>query len=415
MAIFAEKLAVDEKLPYKLAAAFFKLDGGFLAISYPLLIAPSIVEIFTNQFDPALAVSLSLAERILQLLFLFFVSFKWARMLKMKSFPFKASSLAKVFTIGMFLWALLVLPPAIFIGVSQSKAHALSFALLVLLVVPGLIIGYRYFMYSFPISFTNASLIEASVTARTYVMVDRLLPLRCLAAPTGITLTLTALSSALYPDGRSLSLSLIGACFSGLLWVLSCYLGLGFGIALLGEKSWRELEFDPYREARTSTLTLQAPHFLGKMLSFKSGIRFLLVSLLIWFGNISRLELMKPAPEITLISTSVKDDIATIVLQIKDEDYKFRGFQPIHFSLAGERFLESPGQLAGVISQSPSEATLGTHMKIEGDPRFQLPYSDKPLELTLEFQCTRSGDALTALQDLWLWYRHVKIMQVKLS
>lgn len=405
--------------PHKLAAGLLAADHTLVLYCYPFLTLPLFVEEFVNRFSPTFAFVLSGGERTIELIFLFLLGIRWADKLRaqnetlpspgiLEQANFRAFTFARLLLTGFVLWALVIFPPAL--SIAGGKFQSTIFLALFL---PGIILSYRYFMYFFPILFSprGQSMARSLHSAAQFVKSDFLLPFRILAAPLGISTLISSLCAAPFPDGRDIYLSLLGDLFSPLLWVLSCYLGLAFALLMLSEKEWRELGLDPYRHARLDTLSILSPGWLASILSVRSGIKFLIVGSLVWAGNQIRLELMPPPGEITIKSVEVAEDTVTMNIEVKDLKYDLRAFQPVNLRLAGEKYLETSDSSA-VIAPSP-EKVISPETTDSPDLRFYVPHTTEPVQLTLIFKALRSGEQLTALQDLYLWYRHARIAQVK--
>ncbi len=405
--------------PHRLAAGLLGADRNFVLVLYPLLALPLFVEEFADRFNPAFTFILPGSERAVELIFLFFLGFRWARKLRPQtdSMPrqpepahFPASAFARLFFTGFVLWALVIFPPALSLAGGRFQGF-----IFVALFLPGIILSYRYFMYFFPILFSpgGQSLAKSLDSAAQFVRNDLLLPLRVLAAPLGVSTFLSSLCAAPFPDGRDIYLSLLGDLFSPLLWILSCYLGLAFALLMLPDKEWREFNLDPYRHARIDTLSILSPGWLASILSFKSGIKFLIIAAFVWAGNQIRLEFMPPAGEITVKSVDVSGNTVTMNIEVTDPKYRLRAFRPVHLRLAGEKYLET-GDSSALVAPFP-EKVLSPEITDSPDLRIFIPPASKPVELTLIFKASRSGGQLTALQDLYLWYRHAKIANVRFA
>ena len=385
-----------------LAAALIRSDFQFLLGIYPILVLPQILGNFVL-FEHTAGIAILFAlSRSIEVGLLFVVTRRLFNKLSLapKSWSFQA--FGKFLFVGFFIWLLLILPG---IPAMIFERQNISFALHLLLVLPGLFCWYRYYFYFVPLGASqDISIKEALSSSASFINADPFLPFRTLVAPIGVWLFLTSLPFLPYPDGRDLTFVIAADILSGSFWVLSTYLSLAFAIIYIGDPSWRLLGLDPYRTSRIDTLKHRAPPLITKILSPK-GSFFVLLALGIpfWLINLGRLLDLPPAPEITLISASALNNQVQIVLDLKDEKYKYRGFQPLNFHLAGEK--ES-------ISRNPDKATVEG---LEGNRLLSLYPAKDPVKLTLAFTTSRSGRALLELEDLFLWYKGVKITQVRLS
>ena len=395
-----------------LAAGLLWADRWILLAMYPFIIAPALIEDVVNRFDPAIAFGLSTADRAVELIFLAVISMRWAGRLGTGPGKLRISDFIQLLTFGFLLWVMIVFPPALAGALGETLSLEVQTLLFAALFLPGVFLSYRYFMYFFPIIFGSGPLRSKLAAAASFLEGEKYLPLKVLAAPAGITGLLMALFSAPYPDGRSFVLSVFGDVSSGLLWLTGCYLGLAYGLILTGDKAWREMNLDPYREARLTTIALGAPSWLGPLLSLKAGSRMLIVAMFVWIGNYTRLELMPPAASIVVTGAEASGDLAQVNIEVVDERYGLRAFRPVHFRLAGENYLDGKSA-SSLIAPVPFKVESTEITADMSDLRFYIPVRTVPVRLTLMFRTARSGEALTALQDLFLWYRHAKIAPVK--
>lgn len=412
MEVNIDPAKLKNTLPYELTAGLIAVDLRLLLISYPIISLPSVIEDFLNPLNSFTALALSLTEKVLQLIFLCVFSHRWANRLRKDPKELSFASLLNILITGLVLWCLLALPPFIALRTDKSDFDFLP-SLLLLGLIPGVVIGFRYWMYFLPMSFGRKPLLQSLVIAKSFVVVDKWLPLKTLVGPLGVSLLLMSLLSIPYPDGRSAALNGLIDITSGLIWLLSCYTSLAFGLLMLSEKSWYELSLDPYREARLSTIVLQSVWPLTNLLNVKAGLRMLLLSALIWFGNIIRLEFMPPSGRVEVVSAFAEEDKAFVQLKITDQGFKFRGMQPVAFSLAGGQFIESGANPSHIVCRYPNIVRVADAKNPSDNFLFSLPRQPGELTVDLEFQCSRSGAALRELEDLFLWYRKVKLDQIR--
>ncbi|NMC62492.1 MAG: hypothetical protein GYA55_04920, partial [SAR324 cluster bacterium] len=314
---------------------------------------------------------------------------------------------------GFLLWALVILPPTILSSVAGISFSDELLIVYPIMIVPGIMISYKYFMYFFPMTFARRSFFVNLKLAGDFVTQDKYLPIRILVVPIGVSTLLLSLCAAPYPDGRNLTMSLVSGLFVPIEWVLSCYIALSYALNVLNEKAWREYDLDPYREGRCSTIMFGTPKILSSLFKTKNGIRMLIIGLFVWIGNYTRLEIVPPPVTIKILGTEVTGNIVKLDIEASDTNYNFRSFRPIHFRLAGEKYLERSSGSNVLISSHPLKATAQPELEKSADLRFFVPSSKTPIRISLTFEASRSGEALTALQDLYLWYRHAKIAPVK--
>ena len=124
--------------------------------------------------------------------------------------------------------------------------------------------------------------------------------------------------------------------------------------------------------------------------------------------------MLPPAAQISIKSVEVADDIVTMNVDVTDPEYALRGFQPVNFRLAGEKYPEMRDSSA-IVASVPEKVLSPAVTADVPDLRFYVPPSTEPVQLTMIFKASRSGEALTALQDLYLFYRHAKIERVQFN
>lgn len=405
--------SIDNDKAALFAAGLLWSDRFWFLGFYLLLTAPVWIQELTNRFDPSNALFISIAERGLELLFLFCMSTRWAKRLRSSTLPLPPGIAIQFTFFGFLLWALVILPPTILSSIAGISSFDRLFIVYLIMVIPGIMISYKYFMYFFPMTFGRRSFLVNLKLAGDFITQDRYLPIRILVVPIGISTLLLSLCAAPYPDGRNLTFSLISGLFMPIEWVLSCYIALAYALNSLTEKAWREYDLDPYREGRCTTIMFGTPKILSALFKSKNGIRMLIIGLFVWIGNYTRLEVLSPPVTIKVLGAEVAGNMVKLDIEANDTNYNFRSFRPIHFRLAGEKYLEKGSGSSVLISSHPLKATAQLELEKSSDLRFYVPSSKSPLRISLTFEATRSGDALTALQDLYLWYRHAKISPVK--
>lgn len=338
---------------------------------------------------------LQILDRLFELTFLFAVGRRW--LIRFKASPLSPlaglrSYLLLMFT-GFVFWLLFSIPLLVIIG-SISIAVKSVF---VFMLLPATLLALKFYMYFFPLTLGISNMREVLNMASGFLNTDRALPLRILAAPAGWSLLLAGLARLPSPDGRLPVLDGISVLCLASFWVFSTYLSIAAGLRCLDDLNWKRFALEPYRQARLTTLIVQAPGLAGRLLTPRSGLILMLIGGLVWLGNLQRLATLPPAAEIKLQKIEVSENRAILELEVTDPDYSLRGFVPLYFALAGQN--------REILSAYPVRATL----KQSGtDALFGLPSSPGAV-LELEFTTDRDQDSLLALEDAYLWYRHARI------
>lgn len=390
----------DDKVlsPYSVASGLIAQDYKILPLLYLLLIFPQLISNFFEEMPALLQLSL---ERLAQLVFISIVTLRWIKTFKKENLKLNVRSLIAYFITGYLVWMTVLMPLLIpVVEGNMSGAASLS----VFLLIPALFLLNKYFFYFFPMlnGITNPRKVMESSLSITQA--ERNLPYKTLITGFGyLSLIVTSLL-AFSPDGRSLTVNFLVGLASGILWLIHTYVSLGAALVHWSDKDWHENKLEPYRNARLASISFAAPRLLTHFLLPKQGLLALSVSLLIWFGNMLALEGLKPAPEITIVSAAMKDDkTLSVVLDLEDKEYEFRGFQPLFFHLAGEKGV--------VVSEG---VKVFDPAKPEDDIKFGLQQSDQKVKLQLDFQCTRNAEGMKKLEDLYLWYRSYRLYKIKL-
>jgi hypothetical protein len=132
--------------------------------------------------------------------------------------------------------------------------------------------------------------------------------------------------------------------------------------------------------------------------------KVLIVAVLLLGGTMFRLLSEPPAPQISIVDTVVSDKKVSLTLRVVDPQFKLRGFTPTAFSLRG-----SSGVLVStkLVTASPSAK--------QDETVVQLPATDEPVILLLEFETDRNEKDLRVLTDLHLWYHLHQLVRVEVA
>jgi hypothetical protein len=84
----------------------------------------------------------------------------------------------------------------------------------------------------------------------------------------------------------------------------------------------------------------------------------------------------------------------SVVVELSDPIYKFRGFNPYAFSLATQTGMEVVSSRIEKISLSPNGEVL----------RGSFPSQIGPVKLYLDFKSHKTDEALRGMDNLYLWY-----------
>ena len=237
---------------------------------------------------------------------------------------------------------------------------------------------------------------------------DKLLPLKAMAAPFALMVLLDNSLAIFAPENEIPFITLIRLIFSETFFFLGTYLALAICFVKLPAKEWHDLGLEPYREARFTTVALQAPRYVSKLLLPKNAVKMLFLGVLIGLANMAVLATKKPSADITVSSIQATKDSLVLKLHLSDEQ-QFRSFSPIWLSVAGpdKEPVTDPMQPVDIQIYDGQFKTMAELFK-------ERKNSDE-LELTLTFSSTRPGEDMKAIEDLHLWYRSAKLQQLDMQ
>ncbi|MBN8551202.1 MAG: hypothetical protein J0M12_17955 [Deltaproteobacteria bacterium] len=384
---------------YEVACGMLLQDWKILLPLYLLLISPQFAATVIPAEDPQNAILLLLAGRVIDLCFLFLVGFLWLRRLSLKPRAFSFKPLFPLVSAGTALWMTVTIPLAV-----QFTALPGSIKMMFLvLLIPAILINFRLFFFFVPLLFGQRAGRDALNLTKSFTDSDQYAALKVVLAPAAISLLIPNLLATFSPDERSAIVGTLIDLSAGVFWLLTTYIALGYAFLGLPESFWHAQGLDPYRNARLTTLSMRGPRWLAKTLSPKKVVTIFVLSALVWAGNFLRLSDMPPAATLTVTAMEASGNSLKLTLRAEDATYQFRGFRPIFLALAGPQ--------RGVISKWPETATLDG---VDGDVRLGLPLRDSGT-LQLDFLTERSAADLVKLEDLYVWYRNVKLAKLDLS
>jgi hypothetical protein len=386
----------------KLASGMLKQDGSWAFALYALLTIPSLIAFWKDSFTLQEGVYLQAVERGIQLIVLYVVGKRWVTRFQQPAATPRSMSLPMLFGIGFFLWSLLPLAALLY-----SIGTPLTQLVSPLLAIPAVVCAFVYYFYFFPIALGTRSLRGVHDGALRFIQNDRLLPLKAMLGPLALMLLVLNALAIISPDGDIAAVGFLRACAGGMFFLLSTYLAYAIGFLVLGNKEWRQLEFDPYRVARFTTLELQGSSLLARLLEPKNGLKVLLVAILIGLGNMAVQASLPPTAELTITQVELTEDAMTLVLQARDPEQHFRTFLPPLLSVAG------PEGQAVTSDRQPNE------IRVNGQPYDPLssgiPDGTVDIEISLTFKTTRSAENMKRLEDLHLWYRSAKLALIPMQ
>lgn len=389
--------------PFRIAAGMLRADGLLLV---PLLLLLSLTTIASavvplETFSSVIA--LFVADRLIQLVAISMIALRWSKRFEShgRSTHARIVTARRITLFGFGIWCTLSLPRLLAEYVSDTGIQS---ALLASLCV-GIFWSLRYYFF-FAITALLGKTVKSS--AQTAIVIAQRRPqaaIRSLIGPLGITAVLTVAIFALQPDGRSLWINACAASTEAIFWLLSTYTALAFAVVLIDDYDWRAAGLDPYRSDRLKTLQAQGEAWIAMVLSPATGVKLVVVSLLVLFASLARDQRTPPAASVTIKHVEVSDYKVRVTLEVADTTYLFRGFKPNKFSV-----LTKSGT---PIADELTKASLSPD---KDEEILFMPTSDgSPRNLYVELRSTKSRENLLAVDNAWLWYQLVPLIPLPLS
>lgn len=340
----------------------------------------------TNGFDLLIWL---IAEQLLDTLLLVFCWREAIRLLNVER-QFGVFSIVSVFLFSLAFAGLLTVPTTVLVS---SSSHLIQGIALTVLSI-GIILYFMYYLFFGPLLLGEKSYLSVLSRARAQTKKDPFLPFRTLAAPLALSFLVEQLLLIPMPDGRYSFYEVTSLTLIGIQKVLTAYLCVSFAVI--------------YERSETS-LSMIENQSTSRFLTLSNGLQLLLIGFIIWGTNASRLQTLAPSWRIeNLKIASVKDNEIIISLKLEDHAYRFRGFTPAYLSLAGAKHT--------ALSPHPEEVHL---QGSDEDIRPGLESKPKEAKLIVKFKTDRTGEQLSKLEDVYLWYRGVKLtekpLQLKVS
>ena len=391
----------NEKLPsdYRIAIGLLMKDRLILVPGFLVLLLPFLVGLVWNQQS---LISL-LIERLIQIAYLAFVSFRWIEIFTVRSFKPQLSLSKRLFRIFLFelaIWSTLSIPTL----AQMSALPPETKMIFLFLLVPGVYLWFTYYFCFFPIMIGLQNWKDIFTEARNITANNFFLPLKTLIFPLAIISLLSGLLAAISPDGRHEIIVYLQILIAPLFWIFSVYLSVAIALRYTSDRVAHEAAIDPYREGRLATQSILCPTWLENLLRIRNASVLFLLSIIIWVSTLVRLESLAPAANIELKKVIVEGNTTKILIDAKDPQFSFRGFYPIHFAMAGEK--------RAVISKLIKSAK---EVGQDEDLRLGIPEDRDYIQMELLFETERTGDALLQLEDVYLWYRGIKLLKIDMK
>ncbi len=378
--------------PFAIAAGMLRNDIPLLLPMLGLLALSAIAQALSSPASFIEVGGVVLLDRVLQLVVISTIVLRWRRKLEhikgSLSNPFLAA--LRIVVAGLVVWGALTLP---MVGASFASVSWAS-PLCIFLFLCAVFWSFRFYFYFATFGLLGGTLRDACAAATALGRREPLAAVRSLIAPVAVTALVVGILWYPSPDGRSLFWATAASAAEGIFWVLSTYTGLAFALSLLDESVWRAAGLDPYRQQRLRTLEAQGRASRFNWLSTSSGVKIFVVALCVIIGDLVQGFTMEPAARVTVESYQVRDRGISVVLDLSDPIYKFRGFNPYAFSLATQTGMEVISARIDKVSLAPDGEFL----------RGSFPSQAGPVKLYLDFKSHKTDEALRGMDNLYLWY-----------
>lgn len=366
--------------PQATALASFMLanDGAFLALAFVALAVPGIIQTFIPVGTTSMLV-LESAKSLSGLMLLFFIARRWLPTFSGLQPTGKALGLLLAYGAGYYL--LLALPLLILAANPQNPPlWALG------LFVVAIVVNLRYLFFFYPIIQGKTHPTEILTGASQILLPDRWLSLKVLLVPTAITsllsVVLLAFSVDISSQWTALGIELLGP----LHYILLTYIGLSAALC----SSNRASAEAALKGGRLAPKEAFAP----RLLSVRSAVVYLLMSIIIWTANISRLVEDISVLDLKVSSVQAARNELTIVFEASKDLVESPFFQVQLFRLetAGGLALTSTARNASDDATSEESRHL----------------------ITIDFTTLGEASDLLGREDVFLSYQGKRVMRLEL-
>ena len=387
--------------PFAIAAGLLKNDVFILLPAFLLLATSALIPGLLEGGSGAYVGALMLLDRFLQLAVMSFIVVRWRRRFEHSKKGARGSSLIslRIMIVGFVVWGALTFP---LVGAMMTPLPWLSSVCVFVFFIAAFWI-FRFYFY-----FATFGLLSGSVqeVAHSTLALSRGNPgaaLRSLIAPLAVTSLVWGLLLYPSPDGRSLFWSTMTSTALGIFWILATYTGIAFALVLLDESTWRGSGLDPYRKERLRTLETQGRSSHFNWLAPRNGAKIFMVALCVVALSLYQGLQTGPAPHITVQSSEAQNHGVSVVLELTDVQYKFRGFNPYAFSLRSQTGFDISSGVAKVSFEPGGEEVTG-------------PLAPEPstVKLRITFKSNKTQEALVSLDNVYLWYNLKTLFPVTL-
>lgn len=396
--------ALNEALdPFAIAAGLLKNDVSLLL---PAFIILALAAFLPGLFDVAGVTDiggLMFLDRFLQLSVASVIVLRWRRRFEHDKRRQATSSkaLLRMFISGFVVWGALTFP---ILGATFTSLPWLS-SLCVFVFFFAVFWVFRFYFYFVTFGLLSGSIPEVAQATLAVSRRDPGAAIRSLIGPLAVTALAWGVLLLPSPDGRSLFWATVTSTSLGLFWILGTYTGIAFALVLIDESTWRAAGLDPYRKERLRTLETQgrASHF--NWLAPRHGVKIFVIAVCAIVMSLYQGLQTTPAPHITVQRCEARNHGLSVVVELNDLQYKFRGFNPYAFSLRSQTGFDEVSSGIEKVSIEPGGAELTGPLSPEPNP----------VVLRIDFKSNKTQEALQILDNMYLWYNLRPLFPVKVT
>jgi hypothetical protein len=392
---------VDVLDPFAIAAGLLKNDVFIVLPAFIILALSALIPGLLEGSGGAYVGALMLFDRFLQLSIMSLIVLRWRKRFEHTKKPSQGTSRVclRLILVGFIVWGALTFP---ILGATLTPLPWLA-SLCLLVFFLALFWIFRFYFYFATFGLLTGSVRELAAATLALSRRNPGAALRSLIAPLAVTALVWGLLLYPSPDGRSIFWSTMTSTALGIFWILATYTGIAYALVLIDESAWRGSGLDPYRKERLRTLETQGRSSHFNWLAPRNGAKIFMVAMCVVALSLFQGLQAAPAPHITVQGCEAQNHGVSVVLELTDVQYKFRGFNPYAFSLRSQTGFDISTGVARVFYEPGGDEVTGP-----------LPSEPNPVKLRVNFKSNKTQEALAALDNVYLWYNLKPLFPVTL-
>lgn len=393
---------VDVLDPFAIAAGLLKNDVFIVLPAFILLALSALIPGLLEGDSGVYVGGLMLFDRFLQLSVVSLIVLRWRRRFEYERRGGDGASrvFLRIMVVGFIVWGALTFPV---LGATLTPLPWLSSLCLLVFFIAVFWI-FRFYFYFATFGLLTGSVREVAFATLALSRKNPGAALRSLVAPLAVTALVWGLLLYPSPDGRSLFWSTMTSTALGIFWILATYTGIAYTLVLMDDSAWRAAGLVPYRRERLRTLEIQGRTSHFNWLAPRDGAKIFMVALCVVALSLYQGLQKAPAPRVTIQSCEAQNHGVSIVLELTDAQYKFRGFNPYAFSLRSQTgFDDISNGISKIVYEPGGEEVTGP-----------LSPESSPVKVRINFKSNKTQEALAELDNVYLWYNLKALFPVPL-